>query len=202
MIRVVPVALVLALSLLAARPAAAQETAYVTDVLRLGLHNAPDTSDRAFRSLESGQQMQVLSRDRLYAQVRLPDGTEGYVKAAYLVDEKPARLIVDEAQSETAAVRAELQSVRDEYSSSAERIASLQAALDAAEQTASTAQAQLDEVSAENADYRDKMKLYGFSLPWPIALGAMLLMLVLGFVLGFWWIDSRSRARHGGFRIY
>ena len=72
----------------------AAETAYVTDNLRLGLHAAEDTSDRAFRFLESGQAMEVLSRNRNYANVRLPDGTEGWVKSAYLVEEKPAKLIV------------------------------------------------------------------------------------------------------------
>jgi hypothetical protein len=49
------------------------ETAYVTDNLRLGLHQAPDTSDRAFRTLDSGQELEIISRDRNYAQVRLPD---------------------------------------------------------------------------------------------------------------------------------
>ena len=76
------------------------ETAYVTDNLRLGLHQAADTSDRAFRSLDSGQQLEILSRDRNYAHVRLPDGVQGYVKAAYLVDDKPAKLIVAETQAE------------------------------------------------------------------------------------------------------
>ena len=33
---------------------AAAETGYVTDRLMLGLHEAADTSDRPFRSLESG----------------------------------------------------------------------------------------------------------------------------------------------------
>ena len=62
-------------------------TVYVTDNLRLGLHQAPDTSDRAFRYMDSGQEMEVLTRDRNYANVRLPDATEGWVKAAYLVDD-------------------------------------------------------------------------------------------------------------------
>src|SRR5690606_41004561 len=85
--------------------ASAAETAWVTDNLRLGLHQASDTSDRAFRTLESGQEVEVLSRDRYYAQVRLPDGTVGYVKVAYLVDEKPAVLIVDEARAESQRLR-------------------------------------------------------------------------------------------------
>ena len=83
---------------------AVAETAYVTDNLRLGLHAAEDTSDRAFRFLESGQPMEILVRDRNYANVRLPDGTEGWVKSAYLVDEKPAKLIVAETVFTTCAV--------------------------------------------------------------------------------------------------
>ena len=55
---------------------AAAETAYVTDNLRLGLHQAADTSDRAFRMLESGQSLEILSRDRNYANVQLPDGVQ------------------------------------------------------------------------------------------------------------------------------
>jgi hypothetical protein len=69
------------------------ETAYVTDNLRLGLHRAQDTSDRAFQTLDSGQQLEIISRNRNYAQVELPDGTPGYVKVAYLVFDKPAKLM-------------------------------------------------------------------------------------------------------------
>ena len=52
------------------------ETAYITDNLRLGLHRAADTSDRAFRTLQSGQELEIISRDRNYANVRLPDGVQ------------------------------------------------------------------------------------------------------------------------------
>ena len=70
--------------------AAFGETAYVPDPLRLGLHQAADTSDRPFRNLESGQELEVLSRTQYYANVQLPDGTRGYVKAGFLVSDKPA----------------------------------------------------------------------------------------------------------------
>ena len=191
------------LAMLLFSSASAQETtAYVTDVLRLGMHNAADTSDRAFRSLESGQQMQILERSRLYARVRLPDGTEGYVKAAYLVDDKPARLIVEEVRTQAQAAEQALRELRDEYSGSATRIDTLETSLEEARTSLAEVTAQYNEAREINAGYEQKMRLYGFSLPWPIALGAMLISLVLGFAGGFWWIDSRSRRRHGGFRIY
>lgn len=181
---------------------AQQETAYVTDVLRLGIHKAPDTSDRSFRALESGQSMTILSRDSNYAHVRLPDGTEGYVKVRFTVDEKPARLVVAETLAEAETLRATLAEVRSEFSGSAERIDTLTRDLQAATASAATLQADLDRVTEQNTEYEQKMRGFGFSLPWPIALGAMLVALALGFAGGFWWIDSRSRRRHGGFRIY
>ncbi|MEL6199917.1 MAG: TIGR04211 family SH3 domain-containing protein [Pseudomonadota bacterium] len=178
------------------------QTAYVTDVLRLGLHRAADTSDAPFRSLESGQEMTVLERSRLYARIRLPDGTEGYVKAGFLVDDKPARLVVTETREALAASEATLASVRDEFSGSANRIAGLESDLQGARDAVANLQTQYDDAAAANADYERKMRVYGLALPWPLALGAVLVSLVLGFVGGFWWIDSRSRKRHGGFRIY
>ncbi|MEM8549041.1 MAG: TIGR04211 family SH3 domain-containing protein [Pseudomonadota bacterium] len=184
-------------------PALAQESvAYVTDVLRLGLHNAEDTSDRAFRTLESGQEMTVLERTRLYARIRLPDGTEGYVKAAYLVDDKPARLVVGETQAELATAQAELAEVRSEFGPSAARIAALEAELKEHADTDAVQSARVASLARENENYAQQLRLYSASLPWPHALGGCLVALALGFAAGFWWIDSRSRKRHGGFRIY
>ncbi|MEO1596206.1 MAG: TIGR04211 family SH3 domain-containing protein [Pseudomonadota bacterium] len=196
--------ILIALAMLAGatQVSAQTQTAYVTDVLRLGLHRAADTSDAPFRSLESGQEMTVLERSRLYARIRLPDGTEGYVKAGFLVDDKPARLVVTETREALAQSEATLASVRDEFSGSANRIAGLESDLQGARDALANLQTQYDDAAAANADYERKMRVYGLALPWPLALGAVLVALVLGFVGGFWWIDSRSRKRHGGFRIY
>ncbi|MEO0574457.1 MAG: TIGR04211 family SH3 domain-containing protein [Pseudomonadota bacterium] len=203
MSRMVRFAAACVFALMASGAADAQEDiAYVTDVLRLGLHNAPDTSDRSFRALESGQSMTILSRDSNYARVRLPDGTEGYVKVRFTVDEKPARLVVQETLAEAEALRASLAEVRSEFSGSAQRIDRLSNDLEVATSSVATLQAELDRANVQNAEYEQKMRGFGFSLPWPIALGAMLVALALGFAGGFWWIDSRSRRRHGGFRIY
>ena len=79
---------------------AAAETAYVTDSLRLGLHAASDTSDRPFENLLSGTAVEVLERNTNYARVKLADGREGWVKAVYLVTEKPAAARVIELESE------------------------------------------------------------------------------------------------------
>ncbi|MEJ2601948.1 MAG: TIGR04211 family SH3 domain-containing protein [Gammaproteobacteria bacterium] len=180
----------------------AAQTAYVTDKLRLGLHRAQDTSDRAFRMLDSGQAMEILERGPLYAKVRLPDGTEGWVKAGFLVDDKPARLIVDETRSQLEQTERELREVREAFSGSAGRISELENLTAGQSEALSEARATLAELTEENEDLRSRTSLYRFSLPWPLVLGAAGVALLLGFVAGMWWIDYRSRRRHGGFRIY
>lgn len=181
---------------------AAAETAYVTDNLRLGLHQAADTSDRAFRTLDSGQQLEILSRDRNYAHVQLPEGVQGYVKAAYLVFEKPAKLVVAETQAERDQLQADIEALRQQFARPAEAIAAL-------EEEKSSLQAQLDETSAriaeldaQNSGLRNRQAQFQYSLPITWVAGAILACLIGGFLLGLWWVDLRSRQRHGGIRIY
>jgi SH3 domain protein len=181
---------------------AVAETAYVTDNLRLGLHQAADTSDRAFRTLDSGQELEILTRDRNYAHVSLPDGVQGYVKAAYLVDEKPAKLIVAETQAEVERLQAELEQLRRQFAGPAATISAL-------EQEGSVLQAQVDanavqisELSEENSDLHHRQSQQQYSLPLLWVGGATAVCLIGGFLLCLWWIDRRSRARHGGIRIY
>ena len=181
---------------------AAAETAYVTDNLRLGLHAAEDTSDRAFRYLESGQAMEILIRDRNYANVRLPDGAEGWVKAAYLVDEKPAKLIVAETMAERDRLATELEEARAAFAEPAAVIdqlknesADLQSQLDAA-------QAQISALQEENASIQGMKERYRGSVPLKWVGGVIAVCLVAGFLVALWWVDYRSRKRHGGIRIY
>lgn len=178
------------------------ETAYVTDLLRLGLHQAEDTSDRAFRMLESGQEMEILSRDRNYARVRLPGGEEGYVKAAYLVSDKPAKLIVAEAQAETAKVQQELDDMRAALAAPAETIDGLEADVARLTDSLSSTNAELQKLETANARLESRQSQYRYSLPITWVLGAVVACIFGGFLAGLWWVDFRSRKRHGGIRIY
>lgn len=178
------------------------ETAYVTDNLRLGLHQAADTSDRAFRTLDSGQELDVLSRDRNYAHVSLPDGTEGYVKAAYLVDDKPAKLIVAETQAEVERLEAEMEQLRQQFAGPAATISSLEQELGTTQSQLDASNAQVAELTEDNEGLRRRQSQMHYSLPLVWVAGATAVCLVGGFLLALWWVDRRSRARHGGIRIY
>jgi SH3 domain protein len=181
---------------------AAAETAYITDNLRLGLHQAEDTSDRAFRYLESGQAMEILIRDRNYANVRLPDGTEGWVKSAYLVDEKPAKLIVAETIEERDRLASELEQARAAFAEPAATIDELRSQAGQLSTDLEDARAQITALREENASIQGLKEQYRGSVPLQWVGGVILFCLVAGFLVGLWWVDHRSRKRHGGIRIY
>ena len=178
------------------------QTAYVTDNLRLGLHQASDTSDRAFRTLESGQAVEILSRDRNYANVRLPDGVEGYVKVAYLVTDKPAKLIVQETQAANDALQVQLEETKAAFAAPAATIASLEEQLASSRESADTNAEEVVTLSAQVDDLRSRQDQFKYSMPITWVGGAMIVCLVAGFLVGLWWVDRASRKRHGGIRIY
>lgn len=180
----------------------AAETGYVTDRLILGLHLAEDTSDRAFRSLESGQAVEILSRDRNYAHVQLPDGAQGYVKAAYLVYEKPAKLIVAESQAQAERLAGELEELRQAFSGPAATVEALQQKTADLQVQVDERTAQLADIGTQNDSLRSRQQSYQYSLPLAWVAGAIGACLIAGFLGGLWWVDQRSRRRHGGIRIY
>jgi len=181
---------------------AAAETAYITDNLRLGLHQAADTSDRAFRMLESGQELEIISRDRNYANVQLPDGTRGHVKAAYLVDEKPAKLIVAETARERDALAAELEETKRAFAGPAATIDALKDEAAALTEKLASAESEVGALKAETASIQGMKERYKGSLPLNWVGAAIGVCLIGGFLAGLWWVDHASRKRHGGVRIY
>ncbi len=181
---------------------ATAETVYVTDNLRLGLYPAANSNDSALRTLESGQELEILSRDLNYAHVQLPDGARGYVKAAYLVDDKPAKLIVAQTQAESDRLRGKLEALHQQFAAPAATIASLQQETAALQDSLARTQTQVTQLDTQNAELRGRQANFKYSLPLQWVAGALGVCLVGGFLVGLWWIDQRSRRRHGGIRIY
>jgi len=181
---------------------AAAQTAYVTDTLQLGLHQASDTSDRPFRSLDSGQELEILSRTTYYANVRLPDGTLGWVKAGFLVNDKPAKLIVAETRAEADRLAGELEKLRSAFAAPAATIDTLNQQVADLQDRLGESDAKAVELGEQNASLRNRQSQYKNSMPLQWVAGAVGLCLIGGFLFGLWWVDQRSRKRHGGIRIY
>jgi len=187
---------------LAMTPKAGADTAYVTDKLRLGVHEAADTSDKAFESLQSGDAVEVLERNRFYARVRLEDGREGWVRAAYLESKEPARRRVLTLEKERDELNARLAAAEAAAAERAGRITEMEREQEAGRRRTEAGQEELGRLRLANAQLESKLAAYRFSVGgfWVVVLAGA--AFTVGFTLAWWWLDRRSRKRHGGFRIY
>jgi SH3 domain protein len=194
--------LCLALGLMAGGAGAETETVYVTDSLRLGLHAAADTSDRPFDNLISGTTLEVLERNSNYARVRLADGREGWVKAAFIVTEKPAAARVLDLEAEMAGFESAVASAKAAQGAAEHELARLRSELQATTGSAESVQETIERLQRENSAQAEQLDSYRRALPIVWVVPAVLLALVAGFLGGWWWLDAAIRRRHGGFRVY
>lgn len=192
---------IIALLLALGQAPAFAETMYVTDILRLGLHRASDTSDSPFRTLVSGDELEVLSRTRFYARVRTTDGQTGWVKASYLVDEKPAQARLADLTAERDALAGQLADLRSRLESQNSELQSIRVERESLQQAAAVSSREVETLRADNKSLGERVFAYRFSVQMRWVLLTALSMLVIGLIAGWWWCDWKHRRRHGGFRI-
>ena len=75
-------------------------TAYVTDELVLGVYAGQSTQGTRLATLHSGATVDTLASSGDSTQVRLADGTTGWVKTAYLTSSAPATVRIKQLQEE------------------------------------------------------------------------------------------------------
>lgn len=85
------------------------ETGYITDQLKITLRSGENTTFKVVRMLPSGTAVTILGRNSQtnYAQVRLADGTTGYVLNRMILSERPARERLAEAEQQLVVLRQE-----------------------------------------------------------------------------------------------
>lgn len=190
------------LLLIASLRVADAETAYVTDILRLGLHAAQDTSDRPFQTLVSGAELEVLQRITNFAEVKTADGRQGWVKSAYLVTDKPAQLIVAETQAALEGVRQELTVEQQARIGAEAELHDLMTNAESRLGQVVAMETQITELDARNSELEAQLETYRSVVPLRWAASAVIASLLGGFFLGLWALDAYVRHRHGGFRVY
>ena len=181
---------------------ASAETAYVTDVLRLGIHAAADTSDRAFDNLVSGTAVEVLERSTNYARVKLADGREGWVRSTFLVTTAPAAARIVELESKVADLESAATAAKAAQLAAEQELGRMTTQFQAETGSTATIEETLERLTAENAAYEERFESYRHALPLPWVVIAGVVALVAGFLAGLWWLDALIRRRHGGFRVY
>lgn len=79
----------LLLPVLAAAPVIHAETLYVVEQLVVSVNSSPDAGGERVASIKSGDAVEVLDKQGEQIHVRLSNGTEGWVRKAYLSAEEP-----------------------------------------------------------------------------------------------------------------
>jgi hypothetical protein len=190
-------ALVLPAAFLAAGARAA--TAYVTDELVLNVFSELNQQGQRLATLHSGASLETLSASGEFTQVRLADGTTGWVKTSYLTTEVPATLRVKQLEEELdrnrsttpglaeAAAKSEVEKLQREL---AAKQSQLEAALAARADPAADAAGAAAPAAAPRR----------FSAG--LAAGVMLAAAGAGFWLGYVTLARRVRRKFGGLRVY
>lgn len=185
-------------ALLLALPARAAEIVYVTDELRLGMYDNEQTNGRPFKSLVSGDRLEVLERSLMSIRVRTDDGEEGWVKTAYVVTKEPARRRVaglektnGELEQANAELTAKLGTAEDSIGTLRRELASVESEV---EELPALREAHAALV-AEAASRELRVPVLWVAI-------AVVAALTLGIAAGYYWLDRKVRSHFGGIRPY
>ncbi len=197
-----PAALLLA-ALLPALPAArsAAAAAYVSDELVLGVYAEENGQGQRLTTLHSGAGVETLAVSGEFTQVRLADGTTGWVKSAYLTAKEPAVVRVKRLEEELDRTRATTPALaeaaaRSEVERLRQELAAKQGELDAVRgRTSPTATLQ--------PPTGPRAAIQAPAGAWPIFAGsAAAAGLACGFWLGYAALARRVRRKFGGIKVY
>ncbi len=201
------------IALLLAAANAAAATAYVSDELVLGVYAEQNSQGQRLATLHSGARVETLNAIGEFTQVRLGDGTVGWVKSSYLTTREPATVRVKQLEEELDRSRATTPALaeaaaRSEVEQLKRELAAKQAELDAAGVTgAAAATAASPEAGAARsspvaaASAMEGLSSAAWMRPWILVL-AMLAALAGGFWLGFATLARRVKHKFGGIKVY
>lgn len=178
------------------------ETMFVTDMLQLDLYATSEMTGSPVRRLRSGDRLEILERSGRSARVQLENGESGWVKSLYLQTDEPARTRVNQLESANASLEQTVTRLRAQLSDQQDRVSELEAVREDADSQAAAEAEELELLRVENADMKDSLAAYSSSVPVGWVAAFLIVVLAGGFAAGWYWFDSRSRARHGGYRVY
>jgi SH3-like domain-containing protein len=197
-----PAALIVALLASALPAVTAAAPAYVSDKLVLGVYAAENNQGQRLATLHSGTSLETLEQKGEFTQVRLHDGTTGWVKSAYLTTKEPAIVRIKQLEEELDRGRATTPALaeaaaRSEVDRLSRELKESQADLAAAREAAAT----LASPVAAPAGAFAAFPAGGLMGPL-LAAAAVVLALFGGFWLGYASLARRIRRKFGGLKVY
>jgi uncharacterized protein YgiM (DUF1202 family) len=208
------------------------ETLYVIEQLVVSVTSEPDSSGERVASIHSGDHVEVLDRQGDEIQVRLENGTEGWIKTSYLSADPPLKVRlsertaeVDKLKQDVTRLEAELTAARvaarakpsavvpntspaqrPAAASNAATPAATPADVTSSVATTTAATTSDGEPAADATSHEPSFFMTPPEAParpiWQWVLGSTVVSLGLGFLLGWHLLDRRIRQKYGGLRIY
>jgi SH3-like domain-containing protein len=176
--------------------------AYVSDELVLGVYAEQNNQGQRLATLHSGTSVEALAGSGDFTQVRLSDGTTGWVKSAYLTTKEPAIVRVKQLEEELDRSRATTPALAEA----------------AARKEVERLTRELEQARADLAAVRDNTSpatgpaaapAGGFRAPSGggimgplIAAVAVAVALCGGFWLGYATLARRIKRKFGGLKVY
>jgi uncharacterized protein YgiM (DUF1202 family) len=189
-------------------------TAYVSDELVLGVYAEQNSQGQRLATLHSGANVETLGANGDFTQVRLNDGTTGWVKSAYLTTQVPATVRVKQLEEEFDRMRATTPALaeaaaRSEVLQLKRALADKQSELDdargaatapAAAATAADGAAAPGNTVAPGKVARVPAAMSAQNWAWAAALTG--LALAAGYWAGYATLARRVKRKFGGIKVY
>lgn len=203
--------------LLALAARASAGTAYVSDELVLGVYAEQNGQGQRLATLHSGANLETLGTSGEFTQVRLSDGTNGWVKSSYLTTQVPATARLKQLQDELDRSRATTPALAEAAARS--EVEQLKRALSTKQSELDAARAQVDVPAVASAAGSETAGAHAAQPQAPLAAGvtgtatpaaahtgmwilASLMSLALGFWVGYATLARRVRRKFGGLQVY
>ncbi len=100
--------------LLIPTPGLAADVMYVSDQLRITLRTGQGNQHRIIKTISSGTHLEIMEMTDDYARVKTSDGTEGWVRTQYLMDEPVAREKLAAAEQKVAESSAQMAELKEQ----------------------------------------------------------------------------------------
>ena len=181
------------------------ESLYVIEQLVVGVSSTADAGGERVATLRSGDRVEALEHAGDEVRVRLANGLEGWVRAAYLSADEPLRVRLAQRDAEVARLNDELSAVKTQL-----HPAAAPAAAGAAVSTAGggvTASPATPPQAAEDPAAPAPGALFSAGgerarPSWPWMLAAAVIAFGAGAGIGALTLDRHIRRKYGGLRIY
>lgn len=93
------------------------DTRYVSDRLIISVRDGQNQNAAVLGYIETGAPLDILEEKEDLLRIRTEDGIEGWVRAQYIISEKPKVLIIENLKNEIAALKKEIETSKNEQDS-------------------------------------------------------------------------------------